>query len=169
MKSLIVFFQLEYSNDGRASGAAARKDAVESSRRDRLIPDRSDARSERRRVDRARRRRPSFLFATRGPHARARARTQLVGRSVGRPIAKIPAHRDLASFITDASARSLIRRALRATRSLADARTRESAVEEVKRTVRATPRTSGKEATAKAMSEARRRLREFEEIILMAR
>jgi len=83
------------------------------------------------------------------------------------PTTKI--HRDLASFITDASARSLIRQALRATRSLADAQTRESAVEEIKRTVRATPRTSGKEATAKALSEARRRLREFEEMILMAR
>jgi len=75
----------------------------------------------------------------------------------------------LASFITDASARSLIRRALRATRSLSDTRARESAVEEIKRTVRETPRTSGKEATATALSEARRRLREFEEMILMVR
>lgn len=93
-------------------------------------------------------------------------------QSASRPTPKTPTtkiHRDLASFITDASARSLIRQALRATRSLADARTRESAVEEIKRTVRATPRTSGKEATAKALSEARRRLREFEEMILMAR
>jgi hypothetical protein len=75
----------------------------------------------------------------------------------------------LASFITDASARSLIRRALRATRSLRDTCARESAVEEIKRTVRETPRTSGKEATATALSEARRRLREFEEMILMVR
>ena len=65
------------------------------------------------------------------PHSLAQSATKTLT-----PTTKI--HRDLASFITDASARSLIRQALRATRSLADAQTRESAVEEIKRTVRAT-------------------------------
>ena len=77
--------------------------------------------------------------------------------------------RDLESFIRDASARGLIRRAFRATRHVRDADARKAVEEEIRTTVRATPRARSKEEGARGLSEARRRLKELEEMILMAK
>lgn len=80
--------------------------------------------------------------------------------------------RDLQSFIRVASARALVRDALRATRQLSDADARRAVTAEIVRYARDAPRPiaeASKDEGARVLADAKRRLRELEEMILMAK
>ena len=108
--------------------------------------------------------------ATRRPLAPSVGRR--LGRSVVDRVVRVVTTRDLQSFIRVASARALVRDALRATRQLSDADARRAVTAEIVRYAREAPRPiaeASKDEGARALADAKRRVRELEEMILMAK
>jgi len=111
--------------------------------------------------------------ATRRPLApTTRSVVDSVGPSVVDRVVRVVTTRDLQSFIRVASARALVRDALRATRQLSDADARRAVTAEIVRYAREAPRPiaeASKDEGARALADAKRRVRELEEMILMAK